>query len=605
MNKTIINKVKTTVKAVLPFSVFALLPIMSSSCSDFLELEPRDEIILEQFWNEKADVDGILAGCYSGLQSDAVIRRMMIWGEFRSDNIGVGLNIDRDGNLENVLKENITAKNAYTTWDAFYSVINRCNTLIKYAPDVAAKDPGYTESELQANIAEVTAIRCLTYFYLIRAFRDVPYTTEAYTDDDQPMELPATAFDDVLDSLIVSLESVKDMAIKRYPVTKPIYQTGRITRDAINAMLCEMYLWKKDYQRCIEYADLVIESKKAIAEENDASSTTGRTGRGRTGTSGSGSNYERYNGYPLLDEAKMSNYYGEAYSELFGSDTYAKTASQEIIFSLVFDDTPIASGMLANSAVNTFYGHASVDRGLVAPSDYVLEDIEKTASRSIFADRNKLLDARMYEAVNSKQKSVNKFTTTEVNINVTIPTSPDSPPSMRYPENDNGSNWIIYRLTDIMLLKAEALVQTMLTGSEQATIDFNAPILAQAFSLVNAVNKRAVCQSNLTDTLLATDYSTKAQMEELVMRERQRELMFEGKRWFDLVRQAQRTGSTDAIAAAAVAKAGSNATMVQNMLTKMDAIYWPYNLEELKVNHQLVQNPAFGSGENDSYEKNY
>jgi hypothetical protein len=35
----------------------------------------------------------------------------------------------------------------------------------------------------------------------------------------------------------------------------------------------------------------------------------------------------------------------------------------------------------------------------------------------------------------------------------------------------------------------------------------------------------------------------------------------------------------------------------------MDAIYWPYNLNEMKVNHNLVQNPAFGSGEDESYEK--
>ena len=27
-----------------------------SSCSDFLEIEPQNEIILEKFWNEKADV---------------------------------------------------------------------------------------------------------------------------------------------------------------------------------------------------------------------------------------------------------------------------------------------------------------------------------------------------------------------------------------------------------------------------------------------------------------------------------------------------------------------------------------------------------------------
>ena len=83
-----------------------------TSCSDFLEIEPQNEIILEKFWNEKADVDAIIAGCYSGLQEEAVIKRMMIWGEFRSDNIGPGSNVTSDGSLEKILKENIDAKNS-------------------------------------------------------------------------------------------------------------------------------------------------------------------------------------------------------------------------------------------------------------------------------------------------------------------------------------------------------------------------------------------------------------------------------------------------------------------------------------------------------------
>jgi hypothetical protein len=41
----------------------------------------------------------------------------------------------------------------------------------------------------------------------------------------------------------------------------------------------------------------------------------------------------------------------------------------------------------------------------------------------------------------------------------------------------------------------------------------------------------------------------------------------------------------------------------QNFFKKMDAIFWPYNIEEMKVNRNLVANPAFGSGENSSYEK--
>lgn len=586
------------IKKVGLLGLLGLIGLTQISCSDFLEIKPQNEIIMEQFWTEKADVEGIIAGCYSGLQSSNVVKRMMVWGEFRSENIGIGQNINSDGELEKVLKENIDAKNAYTKWEDFYSIINRCNTVLKYAPEVAAKDPAYTQSELSAHIAEVTALRSLCYFYLIRAFRDVPYSSVAFTDDDMKMDLPATKFDDVLDSLIVSLEGVKSMAVKRYPITERLYQTGRITQDAIHAMLCELYLWKQDYDNCIRYADLVIDAKKAIAEEN-------RTENQRSGTISTNNTEERFNGFPLLSDNSGTNYYGEAYSMLFGSDSYSRQYDQEIIFQLVFDDDPRGNSMIANGAVNDFYGNVDNKIGLVAPSDFLLDDIEKSNSRNIFADKNKKVDARMYENCNSNQKSINKFVTRTVDIDATATSNVKVTYGSAYTGGQNSSNWIIYRLTDIMLMKAEALTMKLREGVDQATLDYNEPLLDQAFSLINAVNKRSVCETTLTDTLVRGDYQTKNLMTTLVYQERQRELMFEGKRWFDLVRISRREGSTQTLAAAALRKVTTGSTLIANKLVKMDAIYWPYNYEELKVNLNLVQNPAFSSGEDESYQRNY
>ena len=577
-----------------------------SSCSDFLEIEPQNEIILEQFWNEKADVDAIIAGCYSGMQSDNVIKRMMVWGEFRSDNIGPGSNVQSDGNLEKLLKENIDAKNSYTNWSDFYTVINRCNTVIKYAPGVAASDPAYTESELQANIAEMVALRSLSYFYLIRAFRDVPFSREAFIDDDQKMDLPATKFNDVLDSLIYDLESVKNNAVKRYPVTKELYQTGRITQDAIHALLCELYLWKKDYENCVRYADLVIESKKAIYEEN-------RQKRSSSSAAQSSNEVEeRFNGFPLVTNSTSANYYGDAYTTLFGRDrSNIDEKNQEIIFQLVFDDDPEGTGMQANGAVNSFYGNSNASVGLVAPSDYIYAQIEASGQdRKVYAERNKMLDSRIYinhtyrgSSSGSSNKAINKFTTSTIDISAAGGSTPEASYGSKYTQNQNGSNWIIYRLSDIMLLKAEALAQMMREGSDTETSNYNRSLIDRAFTLVNAVNKRSLCQTQLADTLIRGNYNNKGDLEELVLRERQRELMFEGKRWFDLVRLSQRTGNTLTLKAAALAKATTGEGLISNQLTKMDAIYWPYNLDEMKVNLNLVQNPAFGSGENDSYEK--
>ena len=570
-----------------------------SSCSDFLEIKPQNEIILEQFWNEKADVDAIIAGCYSGMQSEAVIKRMMVWGEFRSDNIGPGSNVQSDGNLEKILKENIDAKNSYTNWSSFYSVINRCNTVIKYAPGVAADDPAYTESELQANIAEVVTLRSLCYFYLIRAFRDVPFSREAYIDDSQTMDLPATKFNDVLDSLIYDLESVKNYAVKRYPETKEMYQTGRITQDAIHALLCELYLWKKDYQNCINYADMVIASKKTIYEENRQKRTT---------SSRNDETLDRFNGFPLVSNSSSSNYYGDAYTVLFGRDrSNVDEANQEIIFQLVFDDDPEGSSMPANAAVNSFYGNSQSTTGLVAPSDYIYSQIEATGNdRKVFADKNKKLDSRiytncLYRGSGSSDKAIRKYAASSIDITGTTGTLEAS--YSIYRQNQNGSNWIIYRLTDIMLLKAEALTQMMREDDDTETSDYNKSLLDRAFTLVNAVNKRALCQNQLADTLLRSAYNTKGDMESLVLQERQRELMFEGKRWFDLVRLSQRNGNTQVLTAAALQKATTGSGLISNHLAKMDAIYWPYNLDEMKVNLNLVQNPAFGSGEDESYQQ--
>ena len=220
-----------------------------------------------------------------------------------------------------------------------------------------------------------------------------------------------------------------------------------------------------------------------------------------------------------------------------------------------------------------------------------------------------MYDARIYtncrymgsSSANSN-KSINKYTTSTIDI-FAAGATPEASYGSKYAQNQNGSNWIIYRLPDIMLLKAEALTQMMREGSDTETSEYNKSLLDRAFTLVNAINKRSICQTQLTDTLIRGNYSSKGDMENLVLQERQRELMFEGKRWFDLVRLSQRTGNTSILKAAALAKATTGEGLISNQLTKMDAIYWPYNLDEMKVNLNLVQNPAFGSGEDESYQK--
>ena len=154
---------------------------MMTSCNDFLDVLPMNEVVLENYWTKKSDVTSALMGCYESLQAGESVTRMGLWGEVRSDNILKGNTSSQD--LEQMLKENILPTNSYCNWTAFYQTINRCNVMIHYAPQVQAIDPNYALSEMKSNIAEATFIRSLCYFYLIRTFRDVPFTRKPSIDD--------------------------------------------------------------------------------------------------------------------------------------------------------------------------------------------------------------------------------------------------------------------------------------------------------------------------------------------------------------------------------------------------------------------------------------
>ena len=127
--------------------------------------------------------------------------------------------------------------------------------------------------------------------------------------------------------------------------------------------------------------------------------------------------------------------------------------------------------------------------------------------------------------------SIRKYVTAGVEFR-TNTTTGSAPTVTEYTRSNNVGNWIIYRLTDVMLMKAEAEVQlagnvgdgSSLTSEQEARY-------RTAFSCVSAVWKRANNKRvATTDTLVFEDYGTsRLSMENLVLDERQRELMFEGK----------------------------------------------------------------------------
>lgn len=537
-----------------------------TSCSDFLDILPMNDVVLENYWTEKADVTSEMNSCYETLEHSDALTRMAVWGEMRSDNIRMGASVPND--INEILKENLLPSNPYCNWAKIYECINRCNILCHYAPIVQALDPNYTEDEMRANIAEATTLRSLAYFYLIRTFRDVPYTSEPSIDDTQQYVLPATPFNDVLDSLISDLERVKGDAVRRYYTddSSNAYQNScRITRWAVYALLADLYLWRGDWDQAIRYCDLVIDFKRQQYQE-------------MLDREGNVNNIDLIDSIPMiLTKPIGTTDCGNAYNEIFGTGN-----SFESIFELYFNSTQSQK----NTWVSSFYGNNNNVVGQLSAPDFLFKDVA-TGSNNVF----KRTDGRAYEAseLSSSRYAITKYARRTVSYstrNVTTEKDLNLSSSRRASED---ANWIFYRLSDMILIKAEALIERAQEG------DFDA-----AFALIDIVNKRANDAVNGTrsSTLNKADYAdSKAAMEGLVLEERQREFLFEGKRWFDLVRFARRDGDNSRLINLASRKYLENVNAIKIKLADPNIIYFPYAKSELKVNPLLKQNPAFTTGE--------
>ena len=553
------------------------LAATTTSCSDFLDILPMNDVVLENYWTEKGDVESVRNSCYESLASTDALTRIGLWGELRSDNLFAGANVPND--INEILKENLLPSNPYCNWSKLYECINRCNIVCHYAPIVQSIDPNYSESDMKADIAEVSALRALAYFYLIRTFRDVPYTTEPSIDDTQNYIRKATPFEGVLDSLITNLESVKNDAVRRYQLervsgsyfTLPVENTSRITRVAIWALLADLYLWKQDWDNAIKYADMVINYK--IQQYNELKDRVGDI-----------KEIEMVDSIPLILESPdgSGNTCGSTYNAIFGEGN-----SFESIFELYFS----SSQSLVNSWVRDYYGNNTNLNGRLKGNELSFPSLD-----NIITNKNTLFrstDGRFYESFRASGSAmyVGKFVRSSVSYQTKNLTNEQSLHLTPITRGSNTAPWIFYRLTEMLLIKAEALVERGHEGD-----------MEQAFKLVNIVNKRA---NNLNTTLKEADFiSSKNEMANLVLNERRREFMFEGKRWYDLVRRSRRDGNTTYLVACVKSKYESkDANAISIKMADLNIIYFPYAKNELKVNPLLQQNPAFTNGEDSQYQR--
>ena len=556
-----------------------------SSCVDTVIL-PDNKTVDDDFWQKKSEVEAVVATAYAQLRDQAAIRNMIVWGDFRSDELTVASSLPTSAAYRTALQQiyslNIETENSFTSWYPFYSAINYCNLVLEKAEDVIAVDPDYMRGDYDANKAQVLALRAFCYFYLTKVFHDVPVTPGAYLNSSDDLNAPQATPDSVLNMCINDLKEAS-----KYAVAANTFgdwrDKGYLNQDGINAVLADIYLWRgsvnrdaADYEACIEYCNKVIAAKKEAYEQSPSR--------------------RRFGG----DDEKQE-YYLSSYSEMYG-DLFGQSGqnADESIFELQFRLSNAANTGLDqmyyryNSASGNGYGYLKASK--------VYGSVDATGKGVWMNGADQRLFEYVYDATGTaEQYDVRKFVALlSAGTNNTAEGSPSG--GRTYTMN---RNWIFYRLTDVMLMKAEALVQLYELGGKAEGDTRN----EEAFNICKFINDRALSDANKTS--YALKYATyRDRMEELVMAERARELCFEGKRWFDLMRFNYRHTSQKADLKRKLTEAFvpnseeffelalrkyAVPTAMRAKIRDERYLYMPINQDEVELNPNLVQNPVYKS----------
>lgn len=491
--------------------------MVCSSCSDWLDLTPNNERVTSEYWKTKEDVEAVLASGYNSLRK--MVPTFVDWGELRGGSVYAPTNTTKQ-KLQNF---QLTPSDALCKWAGMYEVLNMANSVIKYAPEAQTIDETYTTQSMNSHLTEAYFIRALSYFYLVRNFRDVPLVLEPYVNDAAPYRIAQSDEKKVIAQIKTDLQTAIDSGAAKEFFEDDDWagaSKGRATKWAIYALMADVCLWSEDYDGCIRYADMVL-SATAIQRP-----------------------------------AFMKN------SELW-FDIYYPGNSNESIFELNWDQgaydiqqtgSPSELFKLASNAAYQFVWDDGGDK----MADRLIAEAAEGSVRAVNTCN-----------VNGTAYCVWKYQGTRINDWVAS-----------RPSTEQDANWIIYRMADVMLMKAEALIWKGADGYQDA------------LDLMNTVRQR----STLSDLPLDASSAGEQEMLEALLNERDMELAAEGKRWYDLLRFARNKGGIYKNAFISLIEANNitaNTSWLHSTLVNEDAWFLPVNQSEMDANPLLIQNPYY------------
>jgi hypothetical protein len=228
------------------------LALGTAGCRDFLSTAPKGELTSANFFQTSDQAIAATNATYNMLRAWPV--HVFSWigmTDIVSDDATKGSTPQDASFLLDLDNLNFDPGNTAfnDTWTGYYQGIYRANVALQNIPGVDM------DAGLKARLlAENRFLRAYFYFFLVRAYGGVPLITEPLAPSE--FTQPRASADDVY----ALIESDLTDAIGALPAQYDAADVGRVTKGAAQAMLAEVYLFRKDYQKAYDMATAVINS---------------------------------------------------------------------------------------------------------------------------------------------------------------------------------------------------------------------------------------------------------------------------------------------------------------------------------------------------------
>lgn len=528
------------------------LGVALTSCEDFLVTESKSALSTDNAYSAAANIDQDLTGVYGALKPFALY--YMAMSEFRSDNLFITTEQRTNEysdcaqfNGTGLLNDNLISN----CWADHYTLISAANVLLDHLGEA-----GLTEAQQTQYEAEARFLRALSYFDLVRFFGRVPISLHEISPA-EAFSIPQSEAIDVYNKVIVpDLEYAIDRLQETATDYKGVEHSERVKRIAAQALLGKVYMQMAGYPL---YQDTKAKAQALLAEVLTKESVYW---------------------VPTMD----------GWNRMWVHENDNKNFIFEIQYTADKGQGNTASPI--SKTQNTYADEHCNAYLTVGPHVYVERDLQdhflvsNTVENADGTTTEEYVDQRLVGTINTGQaydEETGQYVggaTDQNNFLVKFFEHKMKRASLGLSDMDAEivdrtcwpQNWPVLRIEDIMLLYAECVGNT-----------------AEGYSYLNKIRKRAGL-SELKE-MTAENYQA------AVAYERRCELLGEGHRWFDQVRQNTFVEEIRTMMANYRDKRdqahSSNYTIYANRVTQNSALY-PIPMSQIRIREGLYQqNPGY------------